>query len=298
MDEPGLWSRVERLRGRRVVRSRPASGGYTTALRCVATFDDGTCAFVKAADQNPMADWIRTEARHYAALSGETFLPEVVAWDDDGVTPLLILEDLSAGHWPPPWTPAQIEAVLEALARVRPAVPRLPEGTPGFETFREELSRWGRVAADPGPFLSLGLCSTGWLERALPTLIAAQDALVLAGSDLLHMDVRSDNLCLRPDGRAALVDWNWACRGNGEMDIAAWLPSLHAEGGPLPETILPDAGPHASSLAGFWAASAGLPPPPTAPRVRTVQRQQVEVALPWAARALDLPPLDGARTCR
>jgi len=43
--------------------------------------------------------------------------------------------------------------------------------------------------------------------------------------------------------------------------------------------------------AGFFAARAGLPEISDAPQVRTVQRQQLETALPWAARALDLPPL-------
>ena len=38
------------------------------------------------------------------------------------------------------------------------------------------------------------------------------------------------------------------------------------------------------------AARAGLPGISDAPRVRLVQRQQLQTALPWAARALGLPP--------
>jgi thiamine kinase-like enzyme len=53
---------------------------------------------------------------------------------------------------------------------------------------------------------------------------------------LLHFDVRSDNVCFAGD-RAVLVDWNWAAIGNPVMDVAARLPSLHAEGGPPPEEI-------------------------------------------------------------
>jgi thiamine kinase-like enzyme len=52
---------------------------------------------------------------------------------------------------------------------------------------------------------------------------------------LLHFDVRSDNLCFR-DGRALLIDWNLACIGNPVVDVAAWLPSLHAEGVRPPST--------------------------------------------------------------
>jgi Ser/Thr protein kinase RdoA (MazF antagonist) len=132
-----------------------------------------------------------------------------------------------------------------------------------------------------------------WLEAALPDLLAAEGAAVLDGPDLLHADVRSDNLCFQ-GSRAILVDWNWACRGNGRFDIAAWLPSLYAEGGPAPETILPDEPELAALLSGFWAAQAGLPPPPDASGVREVQLLQLRTALPWAARALSLPPISPA----
>ena len=67
--------------------------------------------------------------------------------------------------------------------------------------------------------------------------MAAEAEAVLDGTDLLHLDVRSDNLCF-VGSRAVLVDWNWACRGNGLVDLAGWVPSLHAEGGPLPESCL------------------------------------------------------------
>ena len=106
----------------------------------------------------------------------------------------------------------------------------------------------------------------------------------------LHFDVRSDNICFR-DGRAVLVDWNFACLGNPIADVAAWLPSLHAEGGPQPEEVLPEeAAELAALLAGYFSAQAARPPIPEAPHVRTLQLRQARTALPWAARALGLPP--------
>jgi aminoglycoside phosphotransferase (APT) family kinase protein len=126
----------------------------------------------------------------------------------------------------------------------------------------------------------------------LPSLLAASQECVLAGDCFLHFDVRSDNVCFEGD-RTVLVDWNWAVIGNPVIDVAAWLPSLEAEGGPPPEEILPDAPEAASLVAGFFAARAGLPPPATAPRVREVQLAQLRSALPWAARALALVPPDG-----
>ena len=82
-------------------------------------------------------------------------------------------------------------------------------------------------------------------------------------------------------------------RRNPDLDIAGWAPSLHAEGGPPPEEILPGAGPLAAVISGYFAERAGRPVIPTAPRVREVQRKQLRTALPWAARVLGLAPLDG-----
>lgn len=165
----------------------------------------------------------------------------------------------------------------------------VPAGLPALETL-PDLRGWSRVAADPPPFLGLGLCSSGWLERALPALLAAEAAAPLAGEALLHLDVRSDNVCFRPE--PALVDWNWAARGDARVDLAFWAPSLRLEGGPPPEALLPDEPGLAAWVSGFFAARAGLPAGPPPPRVRALQRAQLSVALPWAARALGLAPPD------
>jgi hypothetical protein len=57
----------------------------------------------------------------------------------------------------------------------------------------------------------------------------------------------------------------------------------------MPDTILPDAGTEAAFVSGFFAARAGLPAIPDAPRIRTLQFEQLRHALPWACRALGLP---------
>jgi hypothetical protein len=91
------------------------------------------------------------------------------------------------------------------------------------------------------------------------------------------------------------VDWNHTSVGNPEIDVAFFLPSLHLEGGPPPRDVAPHVTPGmAAHVAGYFASRAGLPAPPTAPLVRDIQRRQLEVALPWAAALLDLPPPDGA----
>ena len=224
-------------------------------------------------------------------MPSASFLPRVLACDDptDGLLGLY-LEDLSAAEWPPPWSPglvADVLAALDALARAP-----VPPGTPSLRAAWERTAGWREVAADPGPLLSLGLCDERWLRAALPILCAAADPTLLDGDALVHMDIRSDNLC-RAGDRVVFIDWNWACRGAAAMERALFAPSLHAEGGPPPEALLPAAPGLATLVSGLLAARAGLPETLVPPGVRAGQRRQLRVALPWAARALGLPQPGG-----
>jgi hypothetical protein len=281
-----IEERVSRLARADVRALRPIKGGgYAASFRAVAELADGRTVFVKAGAEEVTSGFLRDELRVYAELSGP-FMPELVGMDDEEP---LVLEDLSTGHWPPPWDEASVAAVrrtLEAVAATRPPA-WLPPITRDADWL---LGSWAEIERDPRPFLSVAVCSPAWLERSLPTLREAAENAPIAGDALLHIDVRSDNICLTSRG-AVLVDWNHAHRGNPDLDVACWLPSLAAECGLRPETILPEAGGLASALAGFFGSRAGLPPPPTAPRVRDVQLSQLRTALPWAARELDLPPL-------
>lgn len=282
-----MIERLSRLLGTEVLElTRVASSGYTVAYHGIAVLADGTTTFVKAATEPVTAEFIRDEQRVFSAVSGP-FMPALVALDETE-PPLLVLEDLRAAHWPPPWEEGQVDAVRETLAAV--AATSAPDAIPPVGVHRERLVEgWAEIEADPDAFLSLGVCIPAWLERALPPLREASESAPIDGDALLHLDVRSDNLCIAERG-AVLVDWNHACVGNPELDVAAWLPSLRLEGGPEPDEILPGAPGFAALLAGFFGCRAGLPAPPTAPTVRAFQLAQLRVALPWAARELGLEP--------
>ena len=99
--------------------------------------------------------------------------------------------------------------------------------------------------------------SAGWLRTEIRVYTALRGGFlpVFHGwaehDGLPLLDVRSDNLALL-DGRAVLVDWNWACVGNAVVDVVAWAP------------------------------------PPTGPRVREAKRRQLGLVLPWACRLLGI----------
>ena len=280
-----LRERIAQIAGARPVASRPVAGGYSLAGRWVVQLADGRSAFAKVGATAETAVQLRREYHFYACVAAG-FMPALLGWED-GEEPILLLEDLSGAFWPPPWSRERVDAVLRTLATVAATPP--PPNLPALAASRGRLASWTQVADDPVPFLSLRLCSAAWLEAALPALLAADAAARLEGDGLVHLDVRSDNLCFADD-RVVLVDWNLACRGNPRVDVAAWLPSLAAEGGPDPMTIMPDEPALAALMCGFFAARAGLPPPEGAPRVRGVQLSQLTRALPWAAASLGLPP--------
>jgi aminoglycoside phosphotransferase (APT) family kinase protein len=274
--------------GQPAVQSRPVvDRGYTRARRLILRLADGTNAFVKAGMTERTAHALRQEYRVYAQLQAP-FVPRLLGWVE-GPWPVLILEDLEDAEWPPPWSEPAVEAVLRTLAEVAATTP--PAGLPPLAAFREELfSGWRFVAENPRPFLATGVVSEAWLTAALPSLLAAAHSVSLEGDALLHLDVRSDNLCLR-EGRAILIDWSFAAVGNPAVDLAAWLPSLHREGGPPPELLLPDGAALAALTSGFFAWRVGLPlTDPSRERLRQHEFAELQWALPWAARALGWPP--------
>lgn len=281
-----VGSRVGAMLGSRVVGVRAVEGGYSGAERWVVVLENDATAFVKMGVHDHTRHQVRQEARFYQAFQ-EVFTPRLMDFEDHDESPLLILEDLSHATWPPPWTEAQVEKVVAILEQVASASP--PDFLPSLEQYRENLSGWSRIEDDASSFLDLGLASEAWLDEALPVMKAASDRAVLSGSSLVHFDVRSDNLAFFPN-RTVLVDWSIPAVGNPLADIVGWLPSLHVEGGPAPQEVLGQEGADLVALVtGYWASKAGLPPPQRAPRVRDVQRAQLEVSLPWAAQLLDLP---------
>ncbi len=282
--DPALKLRIEKLAGSPLISHRPVEGGYTPALRLQCESAGGSF-FVKVGVTALTAEFLRREISIYRRVSGD-FMPRLLAWEDHEQEPILIIDDLSGHAWPPPWNRRRIDLVLsqiDALHGTRAEI------EPFDHVFRDGLPGWQDVAADPGPFLSLGLADDHWLQAALPLLLDYEARCTTAGDHLAHFDLRSDNIAIGPD-RAIFVDWNLACLSNPRLDTGFWLPSLAAEGGPKPETILPDAPDVAARVSGYMASRAGLPPIPDAPNVRRVQRQQLETALPWAVRALGLSP--------
>jgi hypothetical protein len=280
-----LRERVEAIVGQRVVAldEIPGAGGYTPALRRIATLGDGSTVFVKAAASELTATWLEAEQRSYAALAGRSFVPHVLG-GDDGV---LVLEDLRHGHWPPPWRDGDVARVRATLAEV--ASTPAPDDAPDLEAATGHMLRlWHKIAAEPEPFLGLGLCTREWFDGAIDTLVDAESRGTLDGEALVHFDVRSDNLCLL-DERVVLVDWNNTARGRPDFDRIAFAQGVAVAGGPAPDETAPGADPClVVMLTSYFARNAPKPVIPDAPRVRDIQLAQLRVCFPWMCRLLGL----------
>jgi aminoglycoside phosphotransferase (APT) family kinase protein len=283
--DPALAGRVAQILGWTPASWTRVHGGYTAAQRHVVR-RGAESAFVKMATTPTTADMLRRELVAYRALTA-AFMPGFLGGEDDPTQPFLVIEDLTGAVWPPPWTDRSVADTLSAIKAMHATTAAIP---PLKETHGDDLEGWSMVARDPRAFLGLGLAGADWLASALPALVEAEAACRLEGTALSHFDLRSDNICFTDRG-PVFVDWAAACLGNPDVDLGGWLPSLAFEGGPPPDAVLPNAPEVAAWVSGYFAARAGLPTIPDAPFVRRVQREQLTTALPWAQRALKLPPI-------
>src|SRR5918992_1409560 len=124
---PVEWSEVE-------------SGGYgRVSAHWRVLLTDGRAVFVKHALTGDARAWLRKERLVYERVAG-SFLPAYLGFHDEAET-LLVLEDLSAADWPPPWSRGRIDAVLDALRELHATEP--PEGIEPLDAAREAVTGWG-----------------------------------------------------------------------------------------------------------------------------------------------------------
>ena len=261
---------------------RITSGGYTRSERWRVETADGR-AFVKQAEDEGSLHMLRREAVVYADVHG-SFLPGYVGFADSGTRAVLAIELLEHAHWPPPY-PDDTTPLFDSLEPI--AAAPVPPGLPALSQPR----RWEEIAVEPEPLLGLGVCTREWLDRSLPTLIAAEKAAAIEGDDLVHGDVYSGNIGF-VDSRAVLVDWGACVRGSRWTDVAFAVLSVRVEGGILPTLAFPEERAYAAATAGLLALEAPKPLPEWSPpdsRLRQDMTADLGHALRWAAEELELP---------
>jgi hypothetical protein len=118
------------------------------------------------------------------------------------------------------------------------------------------------------------------LERLLPDAVA--------GSGMLHGDLRIDNVLIDRAGKAWLCDWTWPCLGAPWFDTVTLLVTAFGAYASQAEVnrFLTDAPPEGvdaalAGLAGYWLARAAGPASSASPHSRQHQAYSGRAALSW-----------------
>ena len=119
-----IADRVSELLGRRIVSlERIESRGYAAAYHAVAELEDGLSVFVKTGTEEVTSQFLRDEIRFYRSFQAP-FMP-VFHGADDGEPPILVIEDLREGRWPPPWDSDAVNTVRQALETLAASAARM-----------------------------------------------------------------------------------------------------------------------------------------------------------------------------
>ena len=275
---------------------RDVSGGFSPGATAVLDCPRGGI-FVKAvgADLNPVSPvFHRREAGVSGALPTAPELPRLLDVYDDGDWVALAFVAIDGGPPAHPWDPPELQAAVRALDALHVALTPTPvaDAPAAAERLRPLFGGWAELAAlaeQPE-----GLAE--WSARNLSRLAELESGWphAIAGSTLLHGDVRSDNMLVTRAG-VVFVDWPHACVGAPVFDLVAWAPSVELEGGPAPEELLALSSsgsevdhdvvvPLVAAFGGFLVRHSLCPPPPGLPTLRPFQAAQGAVALAWLRR--------------
>lgn len=293
---PDVRAGVERVIGGRVVHADSQPGGFSPGTADRVLTSRGDRAFVKAVspDQNPDSpDLLRKEADYLAVISSSRYVPDLIGRYDDGHWIAVAMEDIDGGCPPVPWTSPDVEVAMAALAGL--ADDLTPSPLPGLGSVDRSLSSlfagWRRLRADPVDTLD------PWVAAHLGELTAAADSALarLGGQTTVHLDVRADNLLVRPDGSVVVVDWPWAAIGPDWLDRFLLMVNVDLYGGHDVEALvrrhLADVDPEMitgclAGLCAFFTDAGRQPPVPGLPTLRAFQRAQAESTTAWLLRRL------------
>ena len=285
---PHIRALVESRCGSPVVEAVSQGAGFTPGFASVLTCLDGTRHFVKAAStkaQRAFATSYREEARKLAALPGGVPAPRLRWVHDADDWVVLGLEYVDSRPPHRPWRQDDLEAALDLLEETAGVLTPPPGELVGLADFASDLAEW------PGCWDHVRATRPELPHLEEAAALAARFGEVVAGTTVVHTDVRDDNVLICPDGRALLCDWNWPVVG------AAWLDTVFLLVGPRGDGLDVEAvlagraltrdvpAEHVdvvlALLAGYFLKSGDDPVPPTSPHLREAQRWQGAVVWDW-----------------
>ena len=210
---------VDSTLGSTVVRAATQTGGFSAGAAARVEAAAGSRAFVKAVSDEVNAqtpDLFRHEVAVLSALPDVPYRAALRSSYDDGTWAGLLLDDVDGRHpdLDDDADAAAVRAVLVGQAReLTPDPVRL-----GVADMAVSAARWHRRverALDSDPTLF-----PDWFVREREAVLARVASLPgrMPSESWVHLDVRDDNLLVRPDGSAVVVDWGMSRPGPSWLD--------------------------------------------------------------------------------
>ena len=311
---PGtIKGQVATLLGSPIARAERVYGGYAPSATFRMLLADGRRAFMKGVYPLTKDSGVRWDLENEERIYQECepymrpWAPRYFGGARAEGWQVMVLEDLGPQTMPP-WTLAKATSCARSYAAFHANTygKPLPRWLSRIE-HQDFAPFWDRLAAS-GELRGTAALARGrvdeaeeWLDVALPVLRRKAGLLLKLRPPFafMHFDTRSDNIRLQGT-LLRMFDWNFACAGPIEFDVAAFAQTIAMEGGPEPERVVAEydlvlplrtAALDASiaGIAGYFADRAWRPPMVGLPRIRAAQRRQLKTTLAWAARHFDLP---------
>ncbi|MFN8156789.1 MAG: phosphotransferase [Candidatus Nanopelagicales bacterium] len=205
--------------GSPVVSAQTRMGGFSPGVAARVVGADGRRGFVKAVGDEVNShtpDLFRHEIAVLSVLPEVPYRATLLASYDDGSWVAMLLDDVE-GAFPDLDDDRDMAVVHEAVVAQCAELTPDPVGLQGPD-LAESAVRWHRLVErtideDPSHF-------PGWFVSERDAVLARLASLPdrLPAESWVHLDVRDDNLLVRPDGSAVVLDWGMSRSGPSWTD--------------------------------------------------------------------------------
>ncbi|MGH3489439.1 MAG: phosphotransferase [Actinopolymorphaceae bacterium] len=268
--------------------------GFSPGFAARVVLANGDRRFLKVGGPVPepkTVEFHRGEARLAGALPADLPAPRLLdVYDTDGWIGL-VYEEIAGRNPALPWSCADLDVVVAAIARLAERVTPVPDAVvPVVSRLNFDPRGWYRLADDPE---LLSRIDDPFVRHELSALtdLEARAGRAAAGDTLLHLDIRADNVLLTDTG-PVFVDWAQARIGAGWVDLLLFVPSVAMQGGPEPWEVFDghelatgvaadDVSAMVCALAGFYLERGLRAAAPGRTAVRRFQYVQGLKALDW-----------------
>lgn len=212
------------------------SSGFTGSYAGRLRLRDGRRVFAKASGPSMphVLEALEREASVLAALPPGIPAPQLIGAGASQGWRLLVLEHIDGRMPGVPWSAREVEAAHDACLRLAVVATPAPE-TLGSRPLAEDFADESILAA--ADELAAGSAA---IPDRMPSWLAARAADLcrlthsatdlVAGTSLVHSDLRPDNLLIDREGTAWIVDWNWVTVGPAWADFVGLWPLMAWQG--------------------------------------------------------------------